>query len=261
MAPIEMIYVASLLLGGGYMAIASVLHFVVGGDHDSGHDGDIDPGGMDLDADGMDFDADGVDFDADGVDFDADGADAVDATAADVHGGPGDHPNALIQHGHEGLDEVRSHGVSFFSPLVLSSLLFSFGVMGFVVHHWVAAFALISLGAAALMGAIGGGGVYWSINRLSRVEGGSETQVAKLLGHQADVSVAIPEKGFGEIVYVRNQTRYNAPARSRHGIPIPRGARVFIGGIEGSTFAVEEAGRQRIRRLARQRGNETEGSE
>ena len=260
MAPIEMIYVASLLLGGGYMAIASVLHFVGGGGHDSGHDGDIDPGGMDIDADGMDFDADGMDIDADAMDFDADGMDA-DAADIDTHAVEVGSQHAMVQQGHHGVEDVRSHGVSFFSPLVLSSLLFSFGVMGFVVHHWVAAFALLSLGAAAVMAAIGGGGVYWSINRLSRIEGGSETRVAQLLGHQADVSVAIPAKGFGEIVYVRNQTRYNAPARSLQGVPIPRGAKVFIGGIDGSTFAVEEAGRQRIRRLAKQRGNETEGSE
>jgi len=257
-----MLYVASLLLGGGYMAIASVLHFVGGGDHDAGHDGDIDPGGMDIDADGMDFDADGMDLDADGMDFDADGMDLdADGAQLDGHEVLGDQAHALVQHGHHGVDEVRSHGVSFFSPLVLSSLLFSFGVMGFVVHHWVAAFALVSLAAAAVMGAIGGGGVYWSINRLSRVEGGSETRVGRLLGHQAEVSVAIPAKGFGEIVYVQNQTRYNAPARSRQGIPIPKGAKVFIGGVEGTTFAVEEAGRQRIRRLARQHGNEIEGSE
>ncbi len=249
MSPIEMVYLASLGLGGGYLVLASLLHFV-GGDH--GGEGDVDAGGadgLDMDADGIDLDAHGVDLDAHGLDFDVDGVDAdgvdLDAADHDVH--------AIVEHGHHGLDEVRSHGVSFFSPLVLSSLLFSFGVMGFVVHHWIAAIALLSLAAAAGMAAIGGGGVYWSINKLSAVEGGSETRVRSLIGHQATVSVAIPETGFGEIVYERNQSRYNAPARSRGGVAFPRGATVFIGGIDGSTFSVEEARGQRIRRLARQR--------
>ena len=198
------------------------------GGGDGGHDAD---GHLDLDGHDLDVDAGGVDVDIDGID--ADGVDAdVDAHAEH---GPG--------------TEVEHSGVSFLSPLVMSTLLFSFGVMGFLVDHWLAG-AIVGLAAAAGGAFLGGGGAYWSLNKLSRVEGGSATKVRQLIGHQAEVSVTVPEKGFGEIVYVQNQTRYNAPARSHAGIEIPRGSQVFIGGIEGTSFVVEEAKADRIKRLA-----------
>lgn len=244
MTPIELVYVGSLLLGGGYLAIASVLHFVAG-DHGGGHDADVDAG-ADVDHGGFDVDT--------GIDVDGD----LDAGEVDANS---DLPAEIAQAGNHALihADTEPRGVSFFSPLVLSTLLFSFGLMGFVVHHWVVGLALVSLAAAAAAAVLGGGSTYWSINRLSQVEGSSETRVGTLLGHQATVSVAIPAKGFGEIVYERNQSRYNAPARSREGVVIPRGATVFIGGIEGSTFEVEEARGQRIRRLAAAEPDQKQG--
>ena len=245
MTPLEYVYLASLMLGGGYLALASLLHVIGGGDggHDAdghldldGHDLDVDAGGVDVDAGGVDVDAGGLDADIDGID----GHD-VDVDAHAEHG-----PGAEVEHS----------GVSFLSPLVMSTLLFSFGVMGFLVDHWLAG-AIVGLAAAAGGAFLGGGGAYWSLNKLSRVEGGSATKVRQLLGHQAEVSVAVPEKGFGEIVYVQNQTRYNAPARSLAGVPIPRGAKVFIGGFEGTSFVVEEAKADRIKRLAAAREGES----
>ena len=249
MTPLEYVYLASVMLGGGYLAMASLLHVIGGGDggHDGdldldGHDLDVDAGGIDVDAGGLDVEGlDGVDVDAGGLDADVDGFDADGAHADHAAGG-----------------EVEHAGVSFLSPLVMSTLLFSFGVMGFLVDHWLAG-AVVGLAAAAGGAALGGGGAYWSLNKLSRVEGGSATKVRSLIGHQAEVSVMVPEKGFGEIVYVQNQTRYNAPARSRKGVEIPRGSKVFIGGVEGSSFVVEEAKADRIKRLAASR--ETEGGD
>ena len=234
MTPLEYVYLASMMLGGGYLAMASLLHVIGGGD--GGHDAD---GHLDLDGHDLDVDAGGVDVDAGGFDVDVDGLDGVDVDAggldADVDGFDVEGVEAHAEHGAGA--EVEHAGVSFLSPLVMSTLLFSFGVMGFLVDHWLAG-ALVGLTAAAGGAFLGGGGAYWSLNRLSRVEGGSATKVLQLIGHRAEVSVMVPDKGFGEIVYVQNQTRYNAPARSRAGVEIPRGAKVFIGGIEGTSFGV-----------------------
>lgn len=255
MTPLEYVYLASVMLGGGYLALASLLHVIGGGDH--GHDadgggldadaGDLHVGDLDVDAGDLDIgdldvgDLDVGDLDVDAGDLHLDGADldGADVDVGDVDGGHGEHAPAEVEHS----------GVSFLSPLVLSTLLASFGIMGFIVDHWMAG-ALVGLAAAIGGAAMGGGGAFWSLNKLSRVEGGSATRVRNLIGHPAEVSVRIPDTGFGEIVYVQNQTRYNAPARVRDGRPIPRGSRVFISGVEGTSFLVEEAKADRIKRLA-----------
>ncbi len=228
MTPVEMIYLASLLLGGGYLAMASVLHVIGGGaDHET----------------------------PDAVASDAGAAPHAPA-APDADAAPdldGDHGGAIIDH--HALDRV-----SFLSPLVLSTLLVGFGAMGFAVQHWLTELILVSLAAAVGMGAVGGSGVWWSLNKLRAVEGSSEAVVRTLLGHTAMVSIAIPAAGLGEIVYEKNNSRFNAPARAGNGRAIPRGAQVIIGGVDGAIFLVEEAGRSRIHRLAEalDRGDEGE---
>lgn len=229
MSPIEMVYMGCLMLGGGYLVLASALHFLVGGgggDHDIDVSDGLDHGDLHLGDGGVELGDGAVDLDADG-DLDLDHGDGAD--------------------GHLESDQ---HGVSFFSPLVLSTLLFGFGVMGFVVEHWVVQAALISLAAATAMAAVSGGGTFWGINKLRSVEGGSQTQLRTLLGSSAQVSVAIPAQGHGEIVYVHNQSRFNAPARSGQDVDIPRGSKVLIGSIDGPIFVVEEAGSSRRKRLA-----------
>jgi hypothetical protein len=241
--PLEYVYLASMMLGGGYLALASLLHVIGGGDHGhdvDGHAGELDmaPGDLDVDAGHLDIDVGDLDIDAGDLDMDVGDVD-MDAGDLDADAAHADHAAAEVEHS----------GVSFLSPLVLSTLLFSFGVMGFIVDHWIAG-ALLGLTAAVVGATMGGGGAFWSLNALSRVEGGSAPRVRRLIGHQAEVSVRIPETGFGEIVYVQNQTRYNAPARVRDQRPIPRGSRVIISGFEDNSFLVEEAKADRIKRLA-----------
>lgn len=254
MTPLEYVYLASMMLGGGYLAMASLLHVIGGGDH--GHDMDADAGGLDADAGHLDLHAVEMDIDAGDLDIDAGDID-MDAGDLDVDAGEMDADAAHADHASGA--EAEHSGVSFLSPLVLSTLLFSFGVMGFIVDHWIAG-ALVGAAAAVAGATVGGGGAFYSLNALSRVEGGSATRVRRLIGHQAEVSVRIPETGFGEIVYVQNQTRYNAPARGRDEHPIPRGSRVIISGFEGNSFLVEEAKADRIKRLAAETDGPDEGS-
>lgn len=240
MSPLEIVYVASFLLGGGYLALASVLHFV-GGDG-GGHDSDLDldtdvDADLDVDA-GMDVDAgdvDAGDLDAGDLDADADAdADAGDAGEAHDHG-----------------DVDGGKDVSFFSPLVMSVLLVGFGLMGFAVHHWLAEVALISLAAALAMGGGAGGGMWFTLKKMRQLEGGSQARVATLVGLEATVSVRIPAKGYGEIIYVTQGQQFNTPAKSGTGSEIPKGSRVIIGGFDDEgTFLVDELPTDRRRRQA-----------
>ncbi len=233
MSPLEIVYVASFLLGGGYLALASVLHFVggEGGGHDSDLDLDTDVD-ADLDADaGMDVDA--GDVDAGDLDADAD-ADAGDAGEAHDHG-----------------DVDGGKDVSFFSPLVMSVLLVGFGLMGFAVHHWLAEVALISLAAALAMGGGAGGGMWFTLKKMRQLEGGSQARVATLVGLEATVSVRVPARGYGEIIYVTQGQQFNTPAKSGTGSEIPKGSRVIIGGFDDEgTFLVDQLPTDRRRRLA-----------
>ena len=126
------------------------------------------------------------------------------------------------------------------AALAVGSLLIGFGLMGYVVHHWIVELALISMLAAVAMGGGAGGGMWLTLKKMRSVEGGSQARVATLVGHEATVSVMIPASGYGEIIYVANRQQFNTPARSGTGTEIPKGSKVIIGGFDDEgTFLVD----------------------
>jgi membrane protein implicated in regulation of membrane protease activity len=199
---LQTIYLVALGLGGGWLAIASALSVL------GGVEKDVDGGGH-LDKD-IDFDTDiDADIDAD-LDADADG------------------------HGHE------TSGVSWLSPLVVASTLFGFGIAGLGVH------SILDLSTLSVPIALGTGvGSGWTLRTLlrmlRRVEGSSHATRRSTIGSQGEVITSIPVGGVGQVAITSGGQRLNAPARSRNGRPIPKGARVFISKVDGATFEVGPA--------------------
>ena len=218
---LQTVYLVSLGLGAGWLMIASLLSALGGAEKDIEAAADA---GFDADAD-LDFDADAdLGFDAD---VDA-GFDADAETGAAVH-------------------DVT--GVSWLSPLVVAVTLFGFGITGLGVDA-VLGHGLIALPIAGGTGFVSGWSLRKGLSMLRRVEGSSHTQRRSTIGTTGEVITSIPEGGVGQVVIVSGGQRINAPARSRDGSPISRGARVFISRVDGPTFEVEQAREDRTSTIA-----------
>ncbi|HMP81694.1 MAG TPA: NfeD family protein [Verrucomicrobiota bacterium] len=144
-------------------------------------------------------------------------------------------------HAEAGFADSGVPGISFFSPTVLASFITAFGAFGIIFTKIE---ATSSVWASAPLSIVGGGivagGVFWLFNTMFRkTQSSSESRVASLLGQSANVITPIPENGVGEIAYVQGGARYNAPARSEKGNPIPAGRAVQITRIVGTQFYVE----------------------
>ena len=150
-------------------------------------------------------------------DHDADAADAD----SDASGG-GDHPSP-------------------FSLRVISLFMTAFGAAGAMTRlaggGYVAATAV---GTAA--GAVVGFAGYKLIYFFMRQQSSSLLSAEELTGATAEVSVAIPADGVGQVNVVLNEKRLHPMARaSAAGVSIEEGARVKIVRSAGNTVYVERA--------------------
>ncbi len=131
-------------------------------------------------------------------------------------------------------------GVSWLSPLVVAATLFGFGITGLGVDSLLG-YAAIAPPIAAGVGFSSGWTLRKGLTMLRRVEGSSHTTRRSTIGSQGEVITSIPANGVGQVAIVAGGQRINAPARSRDGRAIERGARVFISRVDGMTFEVEQA--------------------
>ncbi len=207
------IYMASMILGAGYVVVSAVLgnfHFSAGGDVGAGDvgggtGGDIGHGGIDAGA--GDLDAGGGDI---GHDMAHDTGHVVDAT------------------------DERRRAFSGFSPTIIASFLAGFGVVGLVLqkgYDWK---------QVSLLPAAGGGVVLAYLlmavyNKLAAAaSGSSHARVGELIGTHAEVTTPIGADSPGEIAFVLRGSRFSRSARSANGQPIDRGEKVTIEAIEGN---------------------------
>jgi hypothetical protein len=70
----------------------------------------------------------------------------------------------------------------------------------------------------------------------------AETVGAPLHGALAEVTVAVPERGTGQVALAVNGSRVTLPARSASGRAIERGGAVVIVEVAGHVACVEELG-------------------
>jgi membrane protein implicated in regulation of membrane protease activity len=155
------------------------------------------------------------------------GADGgVDAGGA--HAGGADHGAG---HGH--------HHLSPWSPLVIAMVLVSFGGIGMICRNALGLAPAVQIPVAA-GGAIGVGAlVSWLVGKfLYTLQVSSDVKLADLVGREAEVTIAIPPDGMGQIAYIAGG-RYTSVAASADNTAIPQGSVVKISNIVGNTFYVE----------------------
>ena len=146
----------------------------------------------------------------------------------------------------EGQPEVgwAQHNLSTFSPLsptVISSFLAAAGGFGYLgLHSWELGIGG-SILAALLAGLLVASIVFFGIAWLFRVtQASSMVSQHELVGHQAEVSIAIPSGGLGEVAFVKSGQRSVRPARCADAASVPQGAKVVIKSVSTNEFIVEE---------------------
>jgi len=181
------LYVFSLILGGGFLAL-SVFGDLLGGHGDvdmggdlGGFDGhlELDAGGLDLDAGGFDVDAGGLDLDAGGFDVDAGGLD-VDATHAELQADAGNFASKI------------------FSIRTLFYSLFGFGAVGTISTYVWSGDPVLTAFFSVVSGLASGALVNAAFGYVKRTESGfirSEATYAGVLGRVVlPIRLEIPGK-------------------------------------------------------------------
>ena len=175
----------------------------------------------------------------------------------DMGGQPGDfsHSYGVETGGHGEAQGAAGVGgeVLFgpFSPLVIAFFLTCFGGVGLILTKIpLTANPYLNMPVAAVSGFL----LAWLlVSVFNRVLGGmassSEVRLNTLVGTEAEVTVAIPPMGIGEISYIAMGSRYVTPARNEEQVPIPRYAVVRITRIVGNSFFVRPAVEEQLRAM------------
>jgi membrane protein implicated in regulation of membrane protease activity len=123
----------------------------------------------------------------------------------------------------------------------MASFLTAFGVGGVVARYYKLSHPAAS-GVGVVAGIVLAGIVYQFAKILYSQQASSEVRMTALVGKLAEVSVAIPEGGVGQVALAFGGERTEHIARSDDGRALPRGAEVVITGLRGDTVTVAPAG-------------------
>jgi len=141
------------------------------------------------------------------------------------------------------VDHGADHGggPSIFSARIMASFLTAFGVGGVVARYYNLPHPAAS-GVGVASGLVLSGIVYQFAKFLYSQQASSDIRMSDLVGRAAEVSVAIPEAGIGQIALSYSGARSEHLARSADGCPLFRGAEVVIIGLRGDSVVVAPAG-------------------
>jgi membrane protein implicated in regulation of membrane protease activity len=139
-----------------------------------------------------------------------------------------------------GHDVDHSGGPSLFSTRIIAAFLTAFGVGGVVGRYYGLSHPLAS-GIGVIFGVVMASVVYQFAKILYSQQASSELRMAGLVGTQAEVSVAIPPNGVGQIVVQSLGERTEHIARSAGGSAIARGSQVTITSVGGDSVVVMPA--------------------
>jgi len=152
----------------------------------------------------------------------------------------------LFGHGDVGGHDVGVHGevhggVSFFSSRVLSVFVTAFGGFGAIGIHLD-----YSVEVSTLFGVIGGfffgGIIYLFASFLYGQQASSDIHTSDMVGQTAQVTVAIPKDGVGQVRMTMGESVVEKIARAQDGGEIPAGTLVKIEAIAGEDLIVRRSG-------------------
>lgn len=121
--------------------------------------------------------------------------------------------------------------------------LLVFGVLGYLLNVGQATSLLVIVLVAALVGAVAAIGVNAALTRIFITSQAGELSAdnSRLEGRLATVSIAIRERGLGEVVYSGEAgARHSVGARSSDGASIPAGAQVVIVAADDGLATVQQ---------------------
>lgn len=149
----------------------------------------------------------------------------------------GDHD---VDHG--GLDHggADAGGPSVLSVRVMAAFLTAFGVGGVVARYYSLSHPAAS-GVGVVSGIAMAAVVYQFAKILYSQQASSEVRMHGLIGATAEVSVAIPEGGVGQVSLSSGGERTDHIARSADGRPLGRGTTVVITGLGAQAVVVKPA--------------------
>lgn len=139
--------------------------------------------------------------------------------------------------GHDADAHGDTHGVSFFSTRVLSVFVTAFGGFGAIGIHLG-----YRIEFATMIGLVGGlffgGIIYFFARFLYGQQASSDIRVSELVGRTAEVSVAIPKGGLGQVRCGVGESMIEKIARAGDGAEIPAHTSVTIEAVSGETLLV-----------------------
>lgn len=131
-----------------------------------------------------------------------------------------------------------------FSTRVLAVFLAAFGMVGAAARY--TGLTPLTSAAAGLGGGYGFGWLAWRLLRLVWSQGASShIRAQDLVGQHAEVTVAVPASGVGQVACIVNGVRTYQIARSASGGDIPLGTHVRIVHVTAEGVSVEPVPRER----------------
>ena len=141
------------------------------------------------------------------------------------------HMHLGAHHGGGGL-KPRMHAASGISPLngfSLCAFLCWFGGTGYLLHHAGVLMGPLVLLFATLSGLAGAGLIFWFLTRVllphERTLEPADTEMTGVIGR---LSSAVPQGGFGEMLFSQNGSRRSVAVRAEDGGAIARNAEVVV---------------------------------
>ena len=155
--------------------------------------------------------------------------------AGDMFGG--DHDIA-----HDGLGAGGDHGgPSIFSARIMSAFLTAFGVGGVLARYYGLSHVAAS-GVGIALGVVMSSLVFQFAKLLYSQQASSALHMRSLVGTAAEVSVAIPAGGIGQIAVSAGGERSEHVARSADGRALNRGAAVVVTALGADSVIVMPSG-------------------
>ena len=131
-------------------------------------------------------------------------------------------------------------GISVMSSRVLSVFVTAFGGFGAIGIHLGYGIG-VSTGMGLVGGVVFGGLIYLFASFLYSQQASTDIRISELAGKTAQVSVAIPKGGVGQVRCTLGQTVVDKIARSKDGEGIPANALVVIDAVVGDAILVRKA--------------------